>query len=96
MNEDGEKVIYTNAVNVSMSQFDFVLDVCYRQGREVESQVKIVTSPQHYKALIHILTENLKRYEELFGPINLELNQETLNRLKDKGLIKEMPNGRKK
>lgn len=91
-------VIYTNLINVSLSQFDIALDVCYREGNKVQSQTKVVMSPQHFKALVHMLMNNLKQYEELFGAINLEANQEVLHRLKDQGIVKieEVPNARRK
>jgi hypothetical protein len=69
--------IYTNNANVQISYFDFRID--FRQilpgsdGRmTVERLASVVMSPQHAKAFLGVLAENLDQYEEQFGAITLQ------------------------
>lgn len=38
----------------------------------------LLTSPQHFKALTNLFVQNLKIYEQIFGEIIMEANEETL------------------
>ena len=69
--------IYTNNANIQISYFDFRFD--FRQlmpgadgGMVVERMASVVMSPQHAKALLGVLTENIRQYEEQFGSITMQ------------------------
>ncbi|WP_243027513.1 MULTISPECIES: DUF3467 domain-containing protein [Thermus] len=61
---------YTNLALIAHTKNEFILDFALLQpqgGAIVVSRV--ITSPQHAKALLRSLAENVARYEETFGPI---------------------------
>ncbi|TBH17473.1 DUF3467 domain-containing protein [Thermus thermamylovorans] len=61
---------YTNLALIAHTKNEFILDFALLQpqgGAMVVSRV--ITSPQHAKALLRSLAENVARYEEAFGPI---------------------------
>ncbi|MGC8875512.1 DUF3467 domain-containing protein [Thermus sp.] len=61
---------YTNLALIAHTKNEFILDFALLQpqgGAMVVSRV--ITSPQHAKALLRSLAENVARYEETFGPI---------------------------
>lgn len=80
-------IIYTNAANVELSLYDFkiILGVGNPEGLTPAAQVHM--SPQHFKVLVKIMAENLRNYEELFGTINLEPNEDKVEELKRKGIV---------
>lgn len=77
-------VYYTNNIGVGSSNFDFTLVIGHRIGQDNVNKApnpedvlcNIVMSPQHAKAFAGVLMQNIKQYEELFGPIILEPNKE--------------------
>ncbi len=82
------KVIYTNQIQIAMQAFDFtlLLNTITPDGK-TENQAIVYLSPQHAKGLLHVLVENVQQYEELFGTINLEPNQDRIKELEDNGRI---------
>lgn len=61
---------YTNLALFSHTKNEFVLDFAMIQpqgGAMVVS--RLITSPQHAKALLRSLAENIQRYEEAYGLI---------------------------
>jgi hypothetical protein len=96
--EENKKPIYINSVEIGMSHFDFSLDMSYRGANSPLNDMRVVMSPQHYKAMIQVMIDNLNKYEELFGSIPMEVNQDVFTRLKEQGMIRdavEPANGRK-
>ncbi len=72
LNIDRETALgrYTNLALIAHTKNEFILDFALLQphgGALVVSRV--ITSPQHAKALLRSLAENVARYEETFGPI---------------------------
>jgi hypothetical protein len=72
---------YANSVQVRMSVWDFFLVFgTMQQETPEELTVKnfqgIYLSPQQAKALFNILGHNLAQYEQTFGPIALEQQQQ--------------------
>lgn len=49
----------------------------------------LLTSPQHLKSIVILLTEQLRLYENLFGEINLTPNQQAMEELKEKYKVVE-------
>lgn len=73
-------VYYCNGVNIRLSIFDvfFVFGQNHPktnpETKKIEPDFKpdfnLFMSPQHFKALVKIMNDNLKTYEEKFGIIN--------------------------
>lgn len=70
-----------------MSSFDFGLIINNREDDKIEREAKIIMSPQHFKALTKIMVDHVKHYEDLFGVINLEPNQNSVKQLQSEGKI---------
>lgn len=71
ISDDVLKGVYANAMQVSHSKEEFVLDymnLSPHQGVGVVSS-RVIISPGHAKRMIAALTENLKKYEDQFGKI---------------------------
>ena len=67
------KGVYANLMRVTHTKEEFVLDfanvVSPTEGGIVTTRV--ITSPGHLKRIIKALEENLKKYEEKFGEIEV-------------------------
>jgi hypothetical protein len=64
------------------SVFDVILDFsCKKDSEGQEDIAKIIMSPQHAKVFANLLYENIRQYEEIFGIINTEANQEAAAKL---------------
>jgi len=61
---------YANAALVTHTDDAFFLDfaIAYPQ-QPVRVQARVITSPQHAKALLRTLAEHVSRYEKRFGAI---------------------------
>jgi hypothetical protein len=71
-----------------MQLLDFTLSLNLAKANgEVDQQAIVFLSPQHAKALLHVLAENVNMYESLFGEINLEPNKSKLEGLASEGKI---------
>ena len=81
---------YSNLAMVSHSPADFVVDfLCLLTGMPrplVKS--RIVMAPEHAKRLLIALNDNVKKYENMFGEIQLAQNQAPMINAFDK-----MPKG---
>lgn len=64
---------YTNLALVNHSETEFVIDFMFVQPQAPQAKVnsRIITSPRHAKRLLRALEENLRRYEQAFGPVEL-------------------------
>lgn len=64
---------YTNLAIVNHSETEFVIDFMFVQPQSPQARVnsRIVTSPRHAKRLLRALEENLRRYEQTFGSVEL-------------------------
>lgn len=68
---------YINAITVSNTFFDFILDfkkeMIYQEGekqkKDIENIIKIRMSPQMAKALAQLLNINIESYEQDYGII---------------------------
>lgn len=71
IDEDIAQGAYANMATVTHSPTEFVLDFIYVQPQQPRGKVRsrIITSPQHLKQLLLALQDNVRRYEERFGPI---------------------------
>lgn len=89
-NNDGRKkvVVYSNSVNLSMQIFDLSMsfNVNHPNG-QVDEKVQVFMSPQHAKLFSQILSENILKYEEVFGSIPTPPSEQDIVFLKEKGLV---------
>ncbi len=69
--------IYSNMAMVSHSHADFVVDLLSLLPGMPRPQVRsrIIMAPEHAKRLAMALNENIKKYESLFGEIELTQTQ---------------------
>jgi hypothetical protein len=70
--------VYSNLMMVSHRKEEFVLDYLFvqpqnsPQGQGVANlRARIITSPEHIKRIAQALGENVRRYEEKFGEIEV-------------------------
>lgn len=72
------RTIYSNIVRIGHSPYEFMLDFGQFQpeGKRAFMDVRIITSPQHAKAILKALGENIARYEESHGRISVGPGEE--------------------
>ena len=68
--------VYANNMMVAHTKEEFILDFLFvqpqraREGRSIANlRSRVVTSPEHARRILRALQENVRRYEEAFGPI---------------------------
>lgn len=71
--QDRIRTFYSNIVRIGHSPYEFMLDFGQFQpeGKKAFMDVRIVTSPQHAKAILKALKDNIDIYEERYGKINV-------------------------
>lgn len=71
LDEETAQGLYANLVVINHNDAEFVLDFIFVQPQAPRGKVRsrIVTSPVHAKGLLLALTENLRHYEQVHGPI---------------------------
>ncbi len=85
MSDEQKKIIYSNFAMISYSLFDFQIDfglkLAYRKDdeKDLEELVSLHMSPQHTKAFLNLLMNNVEEYEKTYGEINLKLKGEESN-----------------
>ena len=63
------KGVYSNVMQISHTQEEFILDFFNIVGGSGVLSARVIVSPSHLKRMIRALEENLKNYEARFGPI---------------------------
>ena len=63
---------YVNMAMVNHTETEVTIDFIYVQPQEPKGNVRarIITSPKHAKRLLTALAENLRQYEQKFGPVD--------------------------
>lgn len=69
ISDDELKGRYSNLVRISHTREEFILDFINMLPPQGSVTARVVTSPGHLKRLIRALGENVKLYEQRFGPI---------------------------
>ncbi|MCA2979376.1 MAG: DUF3467 domain-containing protein [Myxococcaceae bacterium] len=64
---------YVNMALVNHTETEFTLDFIYVQPQQPRAKVlsRIITNPKHMKRLLLAIQENLAKYEQKFGPVEL-------------------------
>jgi hypothetical protein len=65
--------VFVNLAMVNHTDAEFTLDLMYLQPQAPKAVVRAraILTPKHVKRLLHALQENLARYEERFGAVEL-------------------------
>lgn len=68
--------VYSNIVRIGHSPYEFMLDFGQFQpeGKRAFMDVRIIVSPQHAKAILKALNENIAGFEEKHGKIGGNAN----------------------
>ena len=66
------RTIYSNIVRIGHSPYEFMLDFGQFQpeGKRAFMDVRIIVSPQHARAILKALEDNIGRFEEKHGKIS--------------------------
>ena len=72
------RTVYSNIVRIGHSPYEFMLDFGQFQpeGKRAFMDVRIITSPQHAKAILRALKDNIARFEERYGKIMTQTDEE--------------------
>lgn len=73
IDDDVAQGIYTNLALVNHTPTEFTIDAIYVQPQQPKAKVRarLISSPQHTKRLLLALEENVRRYEERHGKIDI-------------------------
>ncbi len=73
VDEDIAQGVYANLAVVNHSDAEFTLDFIFVQPQAPRAKVRsrVITSPKHVKRLLMALEDNLKKYEERFGAVDV-------------------------
>jgi len=74
LDDDVAQGVYSNLAVVNHSDAEFILDFIFIQPQAPQAKVRsrVITSPRHVKRLVRALEENLRKYEQNFGPVEIE------------------------
>jgi hypothetical protein len=74
LNEEVAEGVYTNLAIISHSNSEFIMDFVNIMPGIPKAKVKsrVVMSPQNTKRLIHALNENMKKFEQIHGPVKMD------------------------
>ena len=73
LSEEIAEGVYSNLAMIAHSNSEFVIDFIRMMPGLPKAKVKsrIILTPEHAKRLIQALADNINKYEESFGEINL-------------------------
>lgn len=73
MDEEMAQGVYVNLAMVNHTETEFTVDFIYVQPQNPRGKVRarIISSPNHTKRLINALQDNMQKYEEKFGEVEL-------------------------
>ena len=63
--------IYSNLAGIAHSETEFIMDFLFLYPNQSKAKLKsrIIATPVHAKRFLAALGENIRKYEERFGPI---------------------------
>jgi len=73
LDEEMAQGAYANLAMVNHTESEFTLDFIYVQPQQPKAKVRarVITSPKHTKRLLEALKENVAKYEDRFGVIDV-------------------------
>ncbi len=71
LSEEIAEGVYANLAMIAHSNSEFVIDFIRLMPGVPKAKVKsrVVITPEHAKRLLNALDDNIKKYEDTFGPI---------------------------
>ncbi len=82
------KNFYINVTKVSFSPHDFVIEAGNKKDRSPGTEIKpedtdlqLIMSPHYFKNFVMAASKALRMYEEIYGVLNLEGNEEVIKKL---------------
>jgi hypothetical protein len=70
---------YANMMQVSHTKEEFVLDFMLAFPPQGELVSRLIVSPSHMKRILNALNDNVRKHENLFGPIEEASEPKLLN-----------------
>jgi len=73
LDDETAQGVYANLAVVNHTDAEFTLDFVFVQPQLPKAKVRsrIITSPRHAKRLLAALNDNIRKYEEKFGTIDV-------------------------
>jgi len=62
---------YANMMQVMHAKEEFVLDFMFAHPPQGELVSRLIVSPAHMKRIVSALQDNINKYEQQFGPIQV-------------------------
>jgi hypothetical protein len=74
LDEEVAQGIYVNLAMVNHTETEFSIDFIYVQPQQPKAKVRtrIISSPKHTKRLLEALKDNVTKFEERFGAIDIK------------------------
>jgi hypothetical protein len=75
LDEETAQGAYVNMALVNHSETEFTLDMIYVQPQQPKAKVRarLITSPKHMKRLLFAMQEQVNRYEQRYGTIEVQV-----------------------
>lgn len=73
LDDEVSQGVYVNMAMVNHTETEFTFDFVFVQPQQPKGKVRsrIITSPKHAKRFLLALQENLARFEQRFGPLDV-------------------------
>ena len=73
LDEETAQGTYVNMAMVNHTETEFTLDMLYVQPQQPKAKVRarLITNPKHMKRLVLAMQEQIARYEQRFGTIDI-------------------------
>ncbi|KPJ60432.1 MAG: hypothetical protein AMJ46_06700 [Latescibacteria bacterium DG_63] len=80
LGEKESEGIYSNMVLIAHSPYEFIFDFArYLPGvKKARVYSRIIMTPQHARSLLRTLEENVKKFEQKFGKIEMGERESTI------------------
>lgn len=67
--DDDLKGVYSNIMQITHTQEEFVLDFFTLFGQTGVLASRVIVSPSHFKRMVQALQDNIQKYEGKFGAV---------------------------
>jgi len=73
LDDDIAQGMYINMAMVNHNETEFTMDFIFVQPQQPKAKVRarVITSPRHMKRLIMAMQDNMRRFEEKFGRVEV-------------------------
>ena len=81
LSEEMAEGVYSNLAMIAHSSSEFVLDFIRMLPGVPKAKVKarVIVTPEHAKRLLSALKDNVRKYEEVYGPIQHRSEEDVAN-----------------